>query len=147
LTLDALSAELKAAATAGHARAREEQARIDEDKKKLKDMAAQIELARHELRAETLALEQLTQSESPGTGGPRGRRAVLGRLAKTIQGMKPAQAASLLERLEPGLAVELFRQMRPGDAAPIVEQLKPDLAAHFFTALAARAPTNKELSP
>jgi len=58
-------------------------------------------------------------------------------LAKTLKGMKPDQAASLLARLERPLAVEILRRMRPADAGVVLEKMKAETAAELFTAMAA----------
>jgi flagellar motility protein MotE (MotC chaperone) len=159
LTAEALKDELQRAGKNGHAasvRAEAERAKLDAEREALKALAAQIEQARRDLREETQRLEAATHAASAKpvpspAASVKGRPSlepgatpspeVVKNLSKTLGGMKPEQAAAMLEHLEPSLAQELFRHIRPGDASPIVERLKPEVAARLFTGVAAASAT------
>jgi flagellar motility protein MotE (MotC chaperone) len=61
----------------------------------------------------------------------------LGHLVKVYEGMRPAEAASLVERLDEDTAVRLFFRMKEKKISKILEAVKPDVAARLSERLAA----------
>ena len=60
-----------------------------------------------------------------------------GHLVKVYEGMRPAEAASLVERLDEDTAVRLFFRMKEKKISKILEAVKPDVAARLSERLAA----------
>jgi flagellar motility protein MotE (MotC chaperone) len=57
-------------------------------------------------------------------------------LVKVYEGMKPAEAASLIERLHEDTAVKLFYRMKGRKVSQILEFVKPEVAARLSERLA-----------
>jgi flagellar motility protein MotE (MotC chaperone) len=57
-------------------------------------------------------------------------------LVKVYEGMKPAEAASLIERLHEDTAVKLFYRMKGKKVSQILEFVKPEVAARLSERLA-----------
>jgi flagellar motility protein MotE (MotC chaperone) len=57
-------------------------------------------------------------------------------LVKVYEGMKPAEAASLIERLQEDTAVKLFYRMKEKKVSQILEFVKPEVAAQLSERLA-----------
>jgi flagellar motility protein MotE (MotC chaperone) len=144
LTAAALRDEILATA---HHRT-EELRSLASERARLEKLAADIAAARTALLGETALLERKLKegppAEKPAAAAPPAARRAGPEpkprgeiLAKTLKGMKPSQAASLLARLERPLAVEILRRMRPADAGTVLEKMKAETAADLLTAMAA----------
>jgi flagellar motility protein MotE (MotC chaperone) len=57
-------------------------------------------------------------------------------LVKVYEGMRPEEAASLVERLQEETAVRLFTQMKGKKVSKILQAVKPDVAARLSERLA-----------
>jgi flagellar motility protein MotE (MotC chaperone) len=76
-------------------------------------------------------------------------------LVKVYEGMRPEEAASLVERLQEETAVRLFAHMKGRKVSKILEAVKPDVAARLSERLAvlqqqqelAKSQQNKEQKP
>lgn len=117
------------------------------EREQLEKLKAEIETARAALREETARLEARVQAAGPASAAARGAaggavasapdgKGPVDSLARTLKGMKPDQAAGVVNRIDRPLAVELLRRLRPGDAAALLERMKPEAAAELFVALA-----------
>jgi flagellar motility protein MotE (MotC chaperone) len=67
-----------------------------------------------------------------------------GHLVKVYEGMRPAEAASLVERLDEDTAVRLFFRMKEKKISKILEAVKPDVAARLSERLAALQHKNND---
>lgn len=65
-------------------------------------------------------------------------------LVKVYEGMKPAEAAPLVERLNEETSVKLFYRMKEKKVSQILGFLKPDIAAHLSERLAAEPQPDQE---
>lgn len=63
----------------------------------------------------------------------------VGTVAKSVESMKPAQGAALLEQLEPDLAIEVVRRMNKSKVGKVLAAMKPDVAAKIASGLATTA--------
>jgi flagellar motility protein MotE (MotC chaperone) len=136
---------------------RSEREQLDAERERLERLAKEIAEARAALKDETRKLEALVAAGTgdranggkPGKPGARlgpGLRSGAGRadeeptpvdtLARTVKGMRPAEAAALLTRLDRPLAAAILAKLKPADAAPVVEKLEPGLGAALFALLA-----------
>jgi flagellar motility protein MotE (MotC chaperone) len=152
LSAVALRDELRAAAR----RRAEELRSLAGERARLQKLSADIAAARAALLSETALLERKLKEAPPPEkrpaaataparpsaparrSGPEAKPPAMA-LAKTLKGMKPNQAASLLSRLERPLAVEILRHMRPADAGALLEKMQAETAAELITAMAAPA--------
>ena len=153
-------------ATAQLEQVRGEEKALEVQRAALEKLAADIAQTRTKLRDETERLKALiveaqrsqestaqsTGQESAGDDSSRSSGKVpadfeadperLDTLARAVRGMKPDQAATLLEKLPKGLAANLLLRMRGSDAAQVLEKLKPDFAAELVGE-AARPPPRR----
>ncbi len=67
-----------------------------------------------------------------------------GHLVKVYEGMKPAEAAPLVERLKQETAVKLFYRMKEKKVSRILGFIKPEIAARLSERLAAYRNTNEQ---
>ncbi len=117
---------------------------------KVEQMLAEVTKARAALHADTDRLEaMLTANDGAGEtnsagGGPAsgaGKPAAknpLDILAKALRGIKPAEAAPIVSRLDKRLAANVLQRMPPADAGKIMGAMKPDNAAELATQIAMR---------
>lgn len=123
---------------------------------KLEQMLAEVSRARTALREDTARLEALmAEGNEPSGGGAAGGGSAgagsgapkpaakhpLDVLAKALRGIKPAQAAPIVERLDRRLAANVLHRMPPPDAGKILGACKPDVGAELATHMAARPVT------
>jgi flagellar motility protein MotE (MotC chaperone) len=64
-------------------------------------------------------------------------------LVKVYEGMKPEEAAALVERLDQDTAVHLLAQMKGKKVSPILGALKPDVAVQLSERLAIQQQAQK----
>jgi flagellar motility protein MotE (MotC chaperone) len=143
----ALRDELRASAH----RRQEELAALAKERERLEKLAAEVNAAQAALRRETARLEELTKQAAADRArakeaahaarppSPEDEKRAVG-LARTLKGMKPDHAATLLARVERPLAVSLLRRMRPADAGAVLERMKPEAAAELFSHMASPGP-------
>ena len=137
LTPNALREEL----AAGARKRRDELAAIQAERARLEKLQAEIEAARTALRDETAQLEAKVKkgSQLPARAAtpPADPSAGAEAVAKAMKGMKAEQAAAVLVRLDPPLAVAALRKMRPADVSAVLDRLKPETAAELLSLVAA----------
>jgi flagellar motility protein MotE (MotC chaperone) len=133
-------------------RLEEERASLAKERTRLEKLAADIAKTREALREETARLEAILEKggSALASAGPVAatdartavptrasiRQAQLDSLAKTMKGMKPDQAAAMLNKIDRDLAAEVLRRMRPADVGAVMEKLKPETAAELFATMA-----------
>jgi flagellar motility protein MotE (MotC chaperone) len=119
---------------------------------KVEQMLAEVTKARAALHNDTDRLEAMLAGndgaqDGPGAGSGPGSGAAkpasknpLDVLAKALRGIKPAEAAPIVSRLDKRLAANVLQRMPPADAGKIMGAMKPDAAAELATQIAARQP-------
>ena len=117
---------------------------------KAEQMLAEVAKARAALRADTDRLEAMLtandgagETTSAGGGSASGAGKPVAKdpldiLAKALRGIKPAEAAPIVSRLDKRLAANVLQRMPPADAGKIMGAMKPDNAAELATQIAMR---------
>lgn len=157
-TKKALCAELgrsQAELLAARKKVDADRAEVAAERAKLEGLKKEIADARAQLKTETAALEAALQKNANAPsqhadkldavapvkpGAKAANDEAIAPLSKTIKAMKPTDAAAMVQRLRPSLAIDLLRKMKPNDSAKILAQLEPDLAAQLMSGMAARGP-------
>ncbi|MFO0580803.1 MAG: hypothetical protein U0229_00875 [Anaeromyxobacter sp.] len=111
---------------------------VQADRMRLETLAKEIAEARAALKEETQKLEALLAATAAKNvaGRDAAGQSALDALSKTVKGMKPAEAAAVLSRVDRPLAATLLERMRPADAAQVVGKMEPSVAADLFKLLA-----------
>lgn len=109
---------------------------IDEDRRGLEKLHAELAEARAALKVEAARLEELIESTQQG---PAREKAAESRaqVAKAMRGMQPKKLATLITKLDRPVAIDLLRQMKPKEAVMLLEQLPPEVAAGYAAELLA----------
>lgn len=119
-----------------------DRAAVQADRMKLEALQREIAEARAGLKEETEKLEALLAATAARrlSGKDAAGQSALDALAKTVKGMKPAQAAAILTRVDRPLAAALLERMRPSDAAQVLAKMEPSTGAELFRLLAKADP-------
>ena len=115
----------------------ERQARLEAGEQQLQQRQHELQLLQQQLEERLTTLHSIRQeiaaliAERDSFEEKR-----FAHLVKVYEGMKPAEAASLVERLRPETAVKLFYRMKGRKVSQILEFVKPDVAAGLSERLA-----------
>ena len=112
-----------------------DRAAVQAERLRLEAVVKEIADARAALREETAKLESVAGRSGKLPGGAQGTNA-LDQLARTVKGMKPAEAAAVLARVDRPLAAAILEKMRPADAAQVIGKMEPSMGAALFGLLA-----------
>jgi flagellar motility protein MotE (MotC chaperone) len=119
----------------------ERQARLEALEVKERQLAEREEglrLVQQQIEAQVAALTMLRQEIEELLAEKEAFEAQrLEHLVKVYEGMRAAEAASLVERLNEETAVQLFFRMKDKKVGKILEAIKPDVAARLSERLAA----------
>ena len=102
--------------------------------KKMDEKAAQLERSKKELQA---LVNQIDEEENANTR----------RLVKMTEGMKPAQAAAVLEDVEFGILLEIMEKLKEKKAAAILAAMDAKKAGYLMTAMSKRRKVFKKDNP
>lgn len=133
-------------------------------RERLEKLNVALEAAREELRRESASLQALIDkakaapppAAKPETGRDKTKSSAaetnpalaagalaklpLDQLAKAVRGMKPAEAAPIVERLSRPLAADVLARMPPADAGKVLGKMRPEPAAELVAEMASRQP-------
>jgi flagellar motility protein MotE (MotC chaperone) len=115
-------------------------------KKKLEDQEREFPKKYHALKSIEKKIEEKTKSlqeaqnklEGLVKGVDEKEKINLDRLVKMAEGMKPTEAAPILEGIDFPILLEIMELIKPGKASAILAAMAPNKAAYLMTQLALR---------
>lgn len=119
---------------------REERALLDAQREAIATRRADLELAREKLLVEGERLSRLRDELAGFLGRVEDTQSAdLDRLVALYRGMKPKEAAAIMDEIDMEVLIAVMGGMAARDAAPIMAQLEPDRARAISRLILERA--------